>query len=159
MGQKAVLVIEDSPTWQELHKRVIRSAGFSVHVSGTCTDGVRLADLLRPDCIILDFHLPDGDAVSVCAALRQRETTKDIPVILFSSDPDAEAEAAASCGGAPFMLKGWEQLAKLPTTIEELLEKKGAKSNWHDSSGALPRQIIATKNIFCAVRGKGKIFP
>ncbi|HAN03959.1 MAG TPA: hypothetical protein DCQ25_01630 [Elusimicrobia bacterium] len=124
MEQKAVLVIEDSPAWQELHKRVMRAAGFSVHVSGTCTDGVRLAGLLRPDCIILDFHLPDGDAGSVCAELRQCETTKDIPVILFSSDPDAEIEAAASCGGASFMLKGWEQLSQLPTTIDRLLGSK-----------------------------------
>lgn len=124
MGQKVVLVIEDSLTWQELHKRVLRAAGFAVHVAGTCADGEKLETQLMPDCIILDFHLPDGDAMSVCAVLRQRENTKDIPVIIFSSDPGVEAETTAGCGGAPFMLKGWEQLSQLPVTIRELLERK-----------------------------------
>lgn len=124
MGQKTVLVIEDAPPWQELHKRVMRAAGFTVYVTGTCTDGVILAGLLKPDCIVSDFHLPDGDAVSVCAALNQWGNTKNIPIIIFSSDPGAEAEATAGCDGAPFMLKGWEQLSQLPAIINKLLERR-----------------------------------
>jgi len=122
MKQKTILVIEDETIWHKLYKRVISEAGFQVHIAATCADGIKLAKSLKPDCILLDFHLPDGDAVSVCSAIQSDESIKGTPVIICSSDPGAEDAAYTQCKAAHFMLKGSNALMDLPAAIERLLD-------------------------------------
>ena len=121
VAQQTILVIEDEITWRELLGRILGEAGYDVHVAATCAEGVKLADLHKPDCIISDFHLSDGDAISVCTAVKSNESIKKTPIIIFSSDP--EAETAALCGSRAdnFVLKGPEAWAELPAAIERIL--------------------------------------
>jgi|SRR3989338_653368 len=121
MTQKTILVIEDETTWQKLYKRALSEAGFQVHIAAACMDGIKLAKSLKPDCIVSDFHLPDGDAVSVCSAIHSDESIKRTPIIICSSDPEAEIAAFAECKAADFKLKGVSALMELPATIERLL--------------------------------------
>lgn len=124
MEQRTILVVEDAVSWQKLHKRILQAAGFTVHIAANCADGIDRARVLRPDCIVLDYHLPDGNAVSVCSVINTDASTMGIPVILFSSDPEAEEVSRAQCGASLFMLKGWEALRALPGVIEGLLTAK-----------------------------------
>jgi len=121
MEQQCILVIEDDLAWQKLIRRYLDGAGYSVHIVGTCAEGVKLAELHKPDCIISDFHLPDGDAVSICSAIRSNENTKTPSIIIFSSDPGVEATAYKECQAASFMLKGGGALAELPAAISNML--------------------------------------
>lgn len=122
MLQRTILVIEDDMTWHKLLSRMLGGAGYKVLIVATCADGIKLAALHKPDCILLDFHLPDGDAVSVCSAMRSNEDTKEIPVIVFSSDPDAEEAACTQCKAVKFVFKGHGALLEdLRTAVDEIL--------------------------------------
>ncbi|HBA60508.1 MAG TPA: hypothetical protein DCZ92_06770 [Elusimicrobia bacterium] len=121
MTQKTILVIEDETIWHKLYKKILSETGFHVHIAATCGDGIRLAKSLKPDCIVLDFHLPDGDAVAVCSAIQADESIKGIPVIICSSDTGAEEAAYTQCKAAHFMLKGLAALVQLPGIIGKLL--------------------------------------
>lgn len=121
MAQKSILVIDDEPIWHRLLTKLLIEPGYNVYVAATCAEGVRLAELHKPDCIILDFHLKDGDAVSVCAALRASRDCSKIPVIVFSSDPGAEIAAYAECRAAYFVLKGTSLVADLSIVVERVL--------------------------------------
>jgi len=121
MAQRSLLVVDDDEAWRKLMVRFLGGAGYKTHTAATCAEGVRSAEIHRPDCILLDFHLTDGDAVSVCAALRANKGIKTPPIIIVSSDPEAELAAYAECRAAGFVLKGSKPLARLPAIIEKIL--------------------------------------
>lgn len=121
MGRQSILIIDDDLIWHNLIGRFLAGTGYIVYGAATCADGVKQAALHKPDCIVLDFHLTDGDAVTVCSALRSDDTTKKIPVIIFSSDPAAEITAYAQCRADNFLLKGEGSLNKLPAAIKRIL--------------------------------------
>lgn len=121
MAQRSILIIDDEIIWHKLLRRLFNGAGYDVHTAATCADGIRLAELHKPDCILLDFHLTDGDAVSVCSALRADKKIKHPPVIIFSSDPEAEITAYADCKAAFFVLKGTKSVTDLPMIINSVL--------------------------------------
>lgn len=121
MENRSILIIDDDLIWHNLIGRFLAGTGYKVYAAATCANGIKQAALHKPDCIVLDFHLTDGDAVSVCSALKSDAATKNIPVIIFSSDPAAEVTAYAQCRADNFLLKGEGSLDKLPAAIKRLL--------------------------------------
>ncbi|PIU20146.1 MAG: hypothetical protein COT18_03775 [Elusimicrobia bacterium CG08_land_8_20_14_0_20_59_10] len=121
MTGRSILVIDDEVVWHKLLKRFFGNFGYRVYAAANCAKGIKLAGLHKPDCIILDFHLTDGDAVSVCSVLRKNGDSGKIPVIIFSSDPAAETEAYSRCGAENFVLKGAASLAALRKAVEVIL--------------------------------------
>jgi len=121
MKKRTILVIDDDLIWHRLIGRFLVDTGYKIYTAATCADGVKLAALHKPDCIVLDFHLTDGDAVCVCSAIKADEELKKIPVIIFSSDPCAEIAAYAQCQASYFLLKGTAALEALPAAIAEML--------------------------------------
>jgi len=121
MKKRTVLIIDDDLIWHRLIGRFLADTGYKIYTAATCADGVKLAALHKPDCIVLDFHLTDGDAVCVCSAIKADAELKKIPVIIFSSDPGAEPIAYTQCQAANFLLKGVEELQELSATIEKTL--------------------------------------
>jgi len=121
MAQKTVLIIEDDTGWYNLLRQILDAAGYIVYIAATCAVGVKLAKLHKPDCILSDFHLPDGDAVCICSAIKANKELKKIPIIIFSSDPFVEIIAYEQCRANIFFVKGLAALDALPVTIEKLL--------------------------------------
>lgn len=130
MARQSILVVDDEVIWHRLLGRVLRESSYEVRAAATCAEGVKLAALHNPDCIILDFHLTDGDAVAVCSALKADKKTARIPVIIFSSDPAAEITAYSECKADYFLLKGPGAITDLPLVVERVL------------SPAIPRNLI-----------------
>jgi two-component system sensor histidine kinase UhpB len=131
MVQKKILIIDDDLFWHRLLKRLLTD--YDVHGAASCEDGVRLAETHRPDCILLDFHLKDGDAVDVCAALKAEGGKPKFPVIVVSSDPEAEITAYAECRAAYFVLKGSHTMLELPKIVAEVLGDGGRTISWEPS--------------------------
>jgi DNA-binding NarL/FixJ family response regulator len=61
-------------------------------------DGARLADRLRPDVVLLEPHLLDGDGLGLCRRLRAR--TDGPRVILYHAEPDPALSLIARIAGA-----------------------------------------------------------
>lgn len=123
VAKQKILVIDDDPYWHRLLGRIF--AGYEVFSAVSCAEGVDKAAFHRPDCILLDFHLNDGDAVLVCSELRKNEAVKGIPVIVVSSDPAAEIIAYAECRARCFILKGTRSFLTLPDIVAEVLATPG----------------------------------
>ena len=70
-------------------------AGFlAVYTAQSCTEARRVVGDIRPEAILLDVMLPDGDGFSLLQELRQE---RDIP-ILFLSARDADADRLHGLG-------------------------------------------------------------
>lgn len=121
MGTRKVLVIDDEIIWRNLLGRLLPPLGCEVAAAGSCAEGIRLAAELRPDCIVLDFNLRDGDAVDVCKALHACPGGHTAPVVIFSSDPAAEAAAYGECGAFKYVPKGACEDNDLCSAVAEAL--------------------------------------
>lgn len=121
MVEPSILIIDDFPIWLRLLRRLLLAEGYAVHTAETCAEGLKLAGEVRPGCILLDFHLPDGDAVSFCAALRGNSSTRDIPVIIISGDQEMRMTALGTCRAAAFLEKGSRWVREVPKTLAVVL--------------------------------------
>lgn len=83
-AQRTVLLIEDNADHRYVYAQVLRRAGFVVQEAGTGADGVRRAQELRPDVVVVDVMLPDTDGWLVTQTLKADEATRRIPVLVVS---------------------------------------------------------------------------
>jgi len=91
------LIIDDEVQIRRLLRVVLESAEYSVHEAETATQGLTEAATCRPDAILLDLGLPDGDGVNVLRRLRE---LSQVPVIVLSVRDDEEGKVAALDAGA-----------------------------------------------------------
>ena len=68
--EEQVLVIEDSPEFQQIARESLTRAGYRVAVAGNGERGLELARSLMPLVILLDLTLPDADGIELCKELR-----------------------------------------------------------------------------------------
>lgn len=97
-----ILYVEDNPDNMRLVKRALGARGYTVYEAPNGLEGVRLANELSPDVILLDINLPDVDGYEVARRLRQSENTAlhYVPIIAITANAlkgDAEKALAAGC--------------------------------------------------------------
>jgi DNA-binding NarL/FixJ family response regulator len=72
--------------------------------AGTVAEALARVPAVRPDVVVVDIRLPDGDGTEVCRRLRER--MPGLRFLVLTSFADAEARAAAvRAGAAGFLLK------------------------------------------------------
>jgi PAS domain S-box-containing protein len=96
-----VLYIEDSASnWLVVERLFARQAEVTMLHAPDGATGLRLARERRPDVILLDLHLPDGDGLDVLRALALDPATRDIAVLVLSADSAPARVTAALAAGA-----------------------------------------------------------
>jgi len=75
-----------------------------IGVATTVADSVEKASLLKPDLVLMDYRLPDGDGAQ--ASERIRASQPDTAILFLSADPSESAMLrAVEAGGAGFVSK------------------------------------------------------
>ena len=85
IGQSKVLIIDDEPPIVELVRLYLEREGYRVEGCGTAVAGLSRVNASRPDLVILDLMLPDGDGFEVCKHLR---AFGDVPVLMLTARSD-----------------------------------------------------------------------
>lgn len=80
--RRHILVIEDDPTVAEVVTGYLHRANFTATVAADGDGGFQLAEMLKPDLVVLDLMLPRLDGLRVCRRLRERS---QVPIIILSS--------------------------------------------------------------------------
>ncbi len=109
-----VLVVEDQPNILDMVATVLRFHGFDVYTAATAAQGSAAAQAHRPDLVVLDIMLPDGDGVDMCRALRAAGHQVGV-VFLTARDLPADKVAGLTFGGDDYVTK--------PFLIEELVAR------------------------------------
>ncbi len=94
--QKTVCLVEDDTNIRELVEILLESSGFRVVSCSTRQSFHVKMESERPNLIILDVMLPDGNGLDICAGLKENETTRSIPVLLMSADHSNRGKEAAT---------------------------------------------------------------
>ena len=102
--RSTVLVIEDDPVQIELLEHGLTRNGFHVRSCKTANSGLQIARSERPDVILLDLGLPDGDGMQLCQRLADEPVTSQIPIIVISGTTDNDVVRRSRASGGKFFL-------------------------------------------------------
>lgn len=96
-NMKQIYVVEDDKDIRELLELLLRSQDYQVQSFPTAKDFKDKIFSEKPDLVLLDIMLPDGNGVEICKELTQKQTTKEIPVVLMSAhaNPNISKEVGA----------------------------------------------------------------
>jgi two-component system phosphate regulon response regulator PhoB len=80
-----VLVIEDEADLREVLQYNLTQAGHRPYTAATGEAGLKLAQEVRPDIVLLDLMLPDLAGTSVAKSLRREPQTQLVPIIMVTA--------------------------------------------------------------------------
>ncbi len=140
--QIRVLVVEDDLTDRMACRRALAQDPdheFVLSEAETGREGLQLAHAQKPDCVLLDYHLPDLNGLQFLAELRNDLGEIPVPVMMLTgSDNAAVAVEAMKRGAQDYLVKdvNRQYLELLPAVIQRvlrerrsLIEKKRAEEN------------------------------
>ena len=106
VSKPLVLLVEDLVDARELYAQYLTYAGFSVVTAINGHEAIRLAQLLRPDIILMDIRLPGMDGLEATAELKRQPELSRIPVVAITADLSREMAARCRAAGcASFISK------------------------------------------------------
>jgi two-component system KDP operon response regulator KdpE len=108
-----VLVIDDELQIRRFLRISLEANGYQVQEAATFAEGLAAAARLRPDLLILDLGLPDGEGLELLRRLREWSR---LPTIVLSARlSDADKVAALDGGADDYLTK--------PFSVPELLAR------------------------------------
>ena len=99
----SILVVEDEAAIRRFVRLALGTEGHTVHEGDSVARGLIEAGTRRPDALVLDLGLPDGDGIEVIRGLRSWST---VPVIVLSArSQEADKIAALDAGADDYLVK------------------------------------------------------
>ncbi|MGH9467394.1 MAG: response regulator [Terriglobales bacterium] len=106
---KTVLIADGSPTMRRVVERCLRLAGLEpqqVVEAGDGNEALRLIEVAHPDLVLTETRLEGMDGLELLRQLRQREETRDLPVVFISSHAtEAQVQEALQLGAQGYIRK------------------------------------------------------
>jgi two-component system cell cycle response regulator DivK len=97
-----ILVVEDNPANLKLARFLLESAGHEVIEAADAAEGLAHAESEHVDLVLMDIQLPGMDGLEATRVLKNKETTRAVPVIALTAlamKGDRERILAAGCDG------------------------------------------------------------
>lgn len=129
-GGLTVLVVDDSAVMRKVVIRSARIAGLDMARVVEAGDGTEALERLRShevDLIFLDLHMPRMNGEAFLHVLRATPGREDLPVVVISSDGQAERVRRTQGLRARFLVKPFtpEELRTLLESVEEVSHALG----------------------------------
>ncbi len=102
-SELTVLVIEDEVQMRRFLRASLPPHGYALIEAATAREGVAAAGTRKPDIILLDLGLPDGDGIAVTRQLREFTETPIIVISARGLEPDKVA--ALDAGADDYLTK------------------------------------------------------
>lgn len=109
---RKILIVDDEEKLRTMLSDHLVNAGYTICEAGSCASAKEMMQRVRPDAVILDVMLPDGDGFSLFSDLRL--ICPDAPVLFLSARDEDSAKLTGLGLGAddyitkPFLLKELE---------------------------------------------------
>jgi DNA-binding NarL/FixJ family response regulator len=126
-----VMIVDDSAI---VRRRLVEMMGHVARVTltgeaGSVAEALEKIPLLRPDVVVLDLHLPDGDGVAVLESVKRAVPAP--VVVMLSNYSDDFYRTWCEAAGADFFLDKAKQFDELPGILSRVLnatvEDNGAR--------------------------------
>lgn len=100
MPQPRILLIEDERGLVQSLNWYFNREGYETIVASDGQEGLRKAQAMGPDVVLLDLMLPGMNGLDVCRELRSSEKTKDIPIIMITAKAEETDQIVGFSMGA-----------------------------------------------------------
>ncbi|MEN2985695.1 MAG: response regulator [Thermodesulfovibrionaceae bacterium] len=88
-----ILIVDDSPLVRKLAEVSLQEAGYEVYTASDGEEGLRVAEVIKPDFILVDFIMPKMTGSQFCKILKENKDLKDIPIILITGKGETVGQA------------------------------------------------------------------
>ena len=92
MSRRRILLVEDEESISEPLAAALERDGFAPTVADTAAEGIRRFREKRPDLVLLDVMLPDGDGRDVLRGIRAESGT---PIVMLTARGEESAKVAS----------------------------------------------------------------
>ncbi len=126
-----VLVVDDEPTIVEVVARYLERAGFAVERAMDGPEALRLAELHRPDLVVLDVMLPGFDGIEVLRRLHERPGKRVAVILLTARGEESDRLIGLRHGADDYVVKPFSP-AELVARVEAVLRRVAPPSGEED---------------------------
>lgn len=142
-GRRSILIVDDSPEDREVVRHFLRrdeACMYTINEADTGEDALVLCREIQPDCVLLDYNLPDMEALEFLEALGEATGFVPVPVIVLTGHGIRTdlARRALERGAQDYIVKGTTTPEGLVRALENAVEKFGIQR-------ALAEQRIAAE--------------
>lgn len=124
---RRLLIVEDSPEDRELYRRLLTPNGqpeFAFLETDTGEAGLALCRADPPDCVLLDYNLPDLDGLSFLDELKDHNGEMPLPLVMLTGHGNETiAVEAMKRGAQDYLIKGQLTAAGLLRAVHNAVEK------------------------------------
>ncbi|MFH1783897.1 MAG: response regulator [bacterium] len=121
MVKGKILLVDDEVDLAETVKLRLTTNDYDVMLAYDGEQALKKVEAYDPDLILLDLKLPGISGEEVFEKLKEKDSTKDIPIILFTASK--RDDELVSIGAEDFVLKPFES-QNLLDKIQRLLDKR-----------------------------------
>lgn len=101
-----VLVVDDAADVRQLARSSLAAVGYDIREAGSGEEAIGLVRQFRPDCVVLDVHLPGLSGLDVCRLLRADPDNQDMTIVMLTVEgAAAEKVEAFSLNVDDYMVK------------------------------------------------------
>ncbi len=97
---KHCLIVDDSSSIRKVARRILDTVDIRTTEAETRAEALEHCRDAMPDCVVVDWHMPDGDAIAFLAALRALPGGDKPTVMYLTSENDPIQVARALRSGA-----------------------------------------------------------
>jgi CheY-like chemotaxis protein len=122
MITKSILIIDDEDDIREVAQLTLEAIrGWQVLIAESGEEGLVIAEVEKPDAVLLDVMMPDMDGVTTFKKLKANNLTCDIPVIFLTAKVQpAEKRRFLELGVRGVIAKPFDPMA-LSDQVTEIL--------------------------------------
>ncbi|HTQ79037.1 MAG TPA: sigma-54 dependent transcriptional regulator [Thermoanaerobaculia bacterium] len=120
-----VLLVEDDPGLRFVLRDFLESQGLTVEEAATVSEARRLFRQFRPDAALLDYLLPDGNALELLYSLKA--IAPGVPLVLLTGHGSIDLAVRAMKAGAEEFLVKPVELPALEAVLRRVLHRRRAE--------------------------------
>jgi two-component system chemotaxis response regulator CheY len=118
---KNILIVDDSPSVLAILDDMLNDLGYEVTTAGNGKEACLLLETNRYDLIITDLTMPVMDGLVFVQTAKQMPNCKFVPIVMLSSEEDADKIAEAKKVGISTFLRKPVKEMQLKTILKVVL--------------------------------------
>lgn len=148
-SQYTILLVDDTPTNLGVLFEYLERYGFKIVVARDGESGIKRAQFVRPDIILLDVMMPGINGFETCQRLKADPSTREIPVIFMTALADTENKVQGfAVGAVDYVTKPLQQdevLARVTShlKIRDLTHSLQKKNRQLEASHLIAQRITS----------------
>jgi DNA-binding response OmpR family regulator len=124
----SVLIVEDNADLRDSMSVRLAGMGYAVAQAGDWRRGGALAQIEKPDLVLLDILLPETDGHHACFDLKRDPRLADVPVVMVTAVLDPIQHEKARQLGADAVVTKPVEWGRLDEILKRLIHRKTAES-------------------------------